>query len=166
MQTPDRFYYLTCHREENTHDDAALSQILLAMESLPFPTLYPVHPRNRAAAERLRTSLGLANVRFLSPLGYLESVALVTGAERIVTDSGGVQREAFFAGVPCVTISDYAVWPETMVGGCNVLAKPHREDILQKLATVPVWPTQTNPFGDGHACEKIVSLLSSELPRG
>jgi len=166
LQTPDRFYYLTCHREENTLDDAPLSQILLAMESLPYPTLYPVHPRNRAAAERLRTSLGLSNVKLLAPLGYLDSVALVSGAERIVTDSGGVQREAFFAGVPCVTVFDYAVWPETMVGNCNILAKPQREDILQKLVTTPVWPTQINPFGDGHACEKIVSLLTHELPRG
>lgn len=163
---PNRFYYLTCHREENTHDDSALSQILLAMESLLFPTLYPVHPRNRATAERLRESLRLENIKFLAPLGYLDSVALVSGAERIVTDSGGVQREAFFAGVPCVTIFDYAVWPETMVGGCNVLARPQREDILQKLSTTPVWPTQTHPFGDGHACEKIVSLLSNGLPRG
>ena len=166
VQTPDAFYYLTCHREENTHSDAPLSQILLAMEALPHPTLYPVHPRNRAAAECLRDRLSLRNVQLLAPLGYVESVALVAGAQRVVTDSGGVQREAFFAGVPCVTVFDYAVWPETMVGGCNVLARPDTADIATKLLTNPVWPTAENPFGDGHACEKIVSLIGSHFPRG
>ena len=162
--TPTQFYYLTCHREENTRDDAALSQILLAMESLPYPTLYPVHPRNRDAALRLRDLLGLTHVQLLSPLGYLQSVALVCHAQRIVTDSGGVQREAFFAGIPCVTVFDFAVWPETMVGNCNVLAKPQTEDILAKLATQPVWLQGQNPFGDGHSCEKIVALLGDKLP--
>lgn len=161
---PSEYYYLTCHREENTQDDAALSQILLAMEALPAPTLYPVHPRNRAAALRLRDTLGLRNVRLLSPLGYLESVALVCGAKRVVTDSGGVQREAFFAGVPCVTVFDYAVWPETMAGGCNVLARPDAGDIAAKLATAPVWPAQGSPFGDGHACETIVRLIGERFP--
>ena len=165
LPIPERFYYLTCHREENTRDDAALSEILLAMEALPYPTLYPVHPRNRVAAERLRDQLHLRRVRLLSPLGYLESVALVANAQRVVTDSGGVQREAFFAKVPCVTIFNYAVWPETMTGQCNVLAKPERDDIAQKLTVTPVWPTDANPFGDGHACEKIVALLASDFHR-
>ncbi len=160
---PKRFYYLTCHREENTRDDAALSQILLAMEGLPYPTLYPVHPRNRDAALRLRESLGLRHVTLLQPIGYLDSVALVAGAERVVTDSGGVQREAFFAGVPCVTVFDYAVWPETMAGQCNVLATPDAADIARKLTLTPVWPQEGNPFGDGHACEKVVALLDTRF---
>jgi UDP-N-acetylglucosamine 2-epimerase len=160
VRTPETYCYLTCHREENTQTDQTLAEILLAMESLPCPTLYPVHPRNRDAAERLRGQLSLRNVRLLSPLGYRESIALIANAQRVATDSGGVQREAFFARVPCVTLFNYAVWPETMAGGCNVLARPEREDILRKLAVTPVWPAHgTNPFGDGHACEKIVSLL-------
>ncbi|MEA4927720.1 MAG: UDP-N-acetylglucosamine 2-epimerase (non-hydrolyzing) [Candidatus Limiplasma sp.] len=166
VSVPEAFYYLTCHREENTRDDAPLTEILLAMESLPHPTFYPVHPRNRAAAIRLRQALGLQQVRFLQPLGYLESLALVAHAQRVVTDSGGVQREAFFAGVPCVTVFDYAVWPETMVGGCNVLAAPNRADLLAKLETRPMWPTAESPFGDGHACEKIVGLLATDFPGG
>ncbi len=165
VETPDRYYYLTCHREENTQTDEPLSQVLLAMEALPHPTLYPVHPRNRAAAERLRERLSLRKVRLLSPLGYLESVAMVAGAERVVTDSGGVQREAFFAGVPCVTVFGYAVWPETMTGNCNVLARPDAEEIARLLTVTPVWPQEANPFGDGHACEKIVALLNTGFPR-
>jgi UDP-N-acetylglucosamine 2-epimerase len=161
--TPDSFYYLTCHREENTRTDESLSEILSAMESLPLPTLYPVHPRNREAALRLRERLRLQNVLLLSPLGYLESVALVANAQRVVTDSGGVQREAFFARVPCVTVFPFAVWPETMLGSCNVLAQPTREDILAKLTVTPAWSAAESPFGDGHACEKIVSHLPEAL---
>ena len=164
VAVPETFFYLTCHREENTRDDAALAQILLAMESLPAPTLYPVHPRNHAAAQRLLRALQLTNVRLLSPLGYLDSIALVCAASRVVTDSGGVQREAFFVGVPCVTVFDYAVWPETMVGNCNVLARADTADIVQKLSVTPVWPTAQNPFGNGRACEKILALLATDFP--
>jgi UDP-N-acetylglucosamine 2-epimerase len=163
IATPEQFFYLTCHREENTRTDDSLAQILTAMESLSLPTLYPVHPRNRAAAERLGQRLKLQNVKLLSPIGYLESVALVANAVRVVTDSGGVQREAFFAKVPCVTVFPYAIWPETMPGNCNVLSAPETEDILAKLTVTPVWSDAANPFGDGHACEKIVALLPEAL---
>ena len=110
--TPSNFYYLTCHREENTRDEAMLAEILRAMESLDAPTLYPLHPRNRAMALALRDKLCLRNVRMLDSLGYLKSIQLCAHARKVVTDSGGVQREAYFAGVPCVTVFDFAVWPE------------------------------------------------------
>ena len=161
---PEHFHYLTCHREENTRTDETLAEILTAMESLPLPTLYPVHPRNRAAAERLRDRLHLRNVRLLAPVGYLESIALVTHAKAVVTDSGGVQREAFFARIPCVTVFPFAVWPETMVNDCNTLAAPNAKEILQKLSLSPRFPDGDSPFGDGHACEKIVQALGQPLP--
>ena len=154
---PPRYYYLTCHREENTRDASTLREILLAMESLDAPTLYPLHPRTTAMALALKDECHLQNVCFLSPLGYLESIALCANAQAVVTDSGGVQREAFFARVPCVTVFDYAVWPETMVGGCNRLARPN--EITARLALPPQWPNDTHPFGDGHACEHIVESL-------
>jgi UDP-N-acetylglucosamine 2-epimerase (non-hydrolysing)/UDP-GlcNAc3NAcA epimerase len=159
----EQYYYLTCHREENTRDDRALSQILQAMEKLEYPTYYPVHPRNLDAVKRLRGQLRLQKVRLLSPLGYLQSIAMVSHAERVVTDSGGVQREAYFAGVPCVTVFDYAPWPETMRGNCNQLARPDIGDILRKLAVRPVFTTADNPFGDGNACEKIAAILDTNL---
>lgn len=156
---PREFAYLTCHREENTRTDEALSEILLAMESLPYPTLYPVHPRNRERALALGKALKLQKVRLLQPLGYLDSIWLCSHAQRVVTDSGGVQREAFFAKVPCVTVFDYAAWPETLAGHCNQLAKPSREDIQAKWLAQPHWDDAHSPFGDGHACEKICDAL-------
>ena len=160
---PDRYYYLTCHREENTRDDKALSQVLLAMESLDDFTYYPVHPRNLETVRRLRDQLKLKKVRLLQPLGYLQSIAMVSHAQRVVTDSGGVQREAYFAEVPCVTVFDYAVWPETMRDGCNQLAKPDAADILRKLSANPAFIKDDNPFGDGNACEKVVAMLDLKL---
>ena len=159
VAVPERFNYLTCHRQENTQTDESLRAILLAMEQLGVPAVYPVHPRNHAAARRLQAEGNLKQVMFVEPVGYLESNTLVCNAERIVTDSGGVQREAFFAGKPCVTVFDYVAWPETMANGCNQLAKADTDDILRKCKVAPVFDDSYKPFGDGHSCEKICDVL-------
>ncbi len=159
VRVPDRFYYMTCHRQENTGTDGPLREILRAMDSLDAPTIYPVHPRNRDRALRIRDSEGLRNILLTEPVGYSDSVHLTENALKIVTDSGGLQCEAFYAGVQCVFILDYPVWPETMVGNRNQLAKPLREDILQKLSARQIVDPAYQPFGDGHAAEKICDVL-------
>jgi UDP-N-acetylglucosamine 2-epimerase (non-hydrolysing)/UDP-GlcNAc3NAcA epimerase len=156
---PGAYYYLTCHREENTRTDETLMEILRAMEALDAPTVYPVHPRNRERAHGLHRAMKLKQVRMVDPVGYLDSIWLCANARKVVTDSGGVQREAFFAGVPCVTVFDWAVWPETMRGKCNQLARPLAADILEKLGQTPEWDPDDQPFGDGHACERICAAL-------
>lgn len=156
---PGRFYYLTCHREENTRDEKALEEILSAMEALDAPVLYPLHPRNRETALALRERKGLTNTLMVPAVGYLESIFLISHAQKVITDSGGVQREAFFAQRPCVTVMNLLAWPETMVGNCNQLAEADREDILAKLAVTPQRPAGYQPFGDGHAAEKICAHL-------
>ena len=156
---PERFYYMTCHRQENTGTDGPLREILLAMESLDAPTIYAVHPRNRDRALRIRDREGLRNIILTQPVGYSDSVHLTRNALKIVTDSGGLQCEAFYAGVQCVFILDYPVWPETMVGNRNQLAKPSRDDILEKLSARQTVDPAYQPFGDGHAAEKICDVL-------
>lgn len=158
---PDAFYYLTCHREENTGRDADLQEIFKAMEQLDTPVVYPVHPRNQERAKRLADEMQLKNIVLAEPVGYLESACMVLNAKKIVTDSGGLQREAFFAGKKCVTILPFVVWPETMAGNRNNLASPDAEDILAKLALEQVVESDYLPFGDGHAAEKIVAALDS-----
>ena len=160
---PEKFYYMTCHRQENTDTDEKLDGIFSAMESLDFPTVYPVHPRNHDRAERLCKEKGYKNIILTLPVGYKASISLVNRAEKIVTDSGGVQREAFFAGKPCVTVLDFVVWPETMKDGCNILARPEKEDILTKLNRTVTFDADYQPFGDGHSAEKIVSLIKNFL---
>jgi len=156
---PQEFYYMTCHRQENTDTDEKLDGIFSAMNSLDAPTIYPVHPRNHDRAERLCKKMGYKNIILTLPVGYKSSLALVNKAKKIVTDSGGVQREAFFAGKPCVTVLDFVVWPETMHNGCNRLAKPQKEDILEKLNQTVEFEQDYLPFGDGHSAEKIVELI-------
>ena len=156
---PEKYYYLTCHREENTNDDKDLLEILKAMEHLDAPTIYPVHPRNKARAQRLNDQYHFENVILAEPVGYLESVCLVNNAEKVVTDSGGLQREAFFAKKKCVTILNFVCWPETMVSGRNELASPNAKEILDKLSHKQSIDENYQPFGDGHSAEKIVKAL-------
>ena len=159
VAVPEAFYYMTCHRQENTDTDEKLRNILEAMELLDAPAVYPVHPRNHARAERLCREGNYQNLILTQPVGYQTSISLVNRAKKIVTDSGGIQREAFFAQTPCVTVFDYVSWPETMVNSCNQLARPDKADILDKLNRTVTFDPAYQPFGDGHSAEKIVEKL-------
>ncbi len=156
---PEEFYYLTCHREENTNDDKDLLEIFKACESLDAPTVYPVHPRNKQRAVRLMQRYGFARIILTEPVGYLESTCMVKHAKKILTDSGGLQREAFFAEKKCVTVLNFVCWPETMVSGRNELSKPDAGEIVAKLAKPQSVEESYRPFGDGHAAEKIVAAI-------
>ena len=158
-QVPDTFYYLTCHREENTGDDKELLEIFKAMNSLDALTVYPVHPRNKARAQRLKAENGFEKILLTEPVGYLESIYLVNHARKIVTDSGGLQREAFFAKKKCVTILSFVCWPETMVDNRNNLSEPVAEKILFELDKEQKVDVNYEPFGDGHSAKKIIELL-------
>ena len=156
---PEDFYYMTCHRQENTGKDDVLTEILDAMESLDAKCIYPVHPRNRQRVQRLMDDKKYKNIIVCDPVGYLMSVYLVNHSKKIVTDSGGLQREAFFAEKQCVTIFDYIVWPETMVDNRNQLAKPDKNDILDKLSRVQKIK-ENHAFGDGHSAQKILEHIN------
>lgn len=158
---PNEYYYLTCHREENTNDDKDLLEIFKATEMLDAPTVYPVHPRNKERALRLKQEYRFGKIILTEPVGYLESACLVKNAKKIITDSGGLQREAFYAGKKCVTILNFVCWPETMVDCRNELAKPNAEEIVEKLQHEQIIDETYLPFGDGHSAEKIVSALEN-----
>lgn len=155
---PGRFYYLTCHREENTSDEK-LTEICRAMEQLVYPVVYPVHPRNQERVRRIQIKEMFHNIIFANPVGYLESNCLVNHAEKIITDSGGLQREAFFAEKQCVTILDHVTWEATMVGKRNQLAKPNCNDILMKLAVEQEVQANYKPFGDGNSAKRIAEAF-------
>ncbi len=159
VSIPPEFYYMTCHRQENTYSDEPLGEILKAMNNLDAPTIYPVHPRNRDRAKRICDREGFRNVILTQPVGYSDSVHLTKNAKKIVTDSGGLQCEAFYAEVQCVFILDYVVWPETMTGNRNQLAKADYKDILKKLSKEQTIDPAYQPFGNGHAAEKIVKII-------
>lgn len=156
---PKEYYYMTCHRQENTYSDEPLTEILLALNSLEAPTVYPVHPRNHERARRIVDNEGFRNIILTQPVGYSDSVHLTKNAKKIVTDSGGLQCEAFYAGVQCVFVLDFIVWPETMVNNRNQLAKADHNDILEKLSKEQIIDPSYRPFGDGHAAEKICKVI-------
>ncbi|GHU75288.1 UDP-N-acetyl glucosamine 2-epimerase [Clostridia bacterium] len=156
---PEKYYLMTCHRQENTSSDEPLIQILGAMDTLDAPTIYPVHPRNHDRAMRVCKQKKYHNVHLLQPVGYSDSVQLIKHATKIVTDSGGLQCEAFYAGVQCIFVFDHVAWPETMVSNRNQLAKPDKLDILTKLSTKQIIDPTYQPFGEGHAAEKICDSI-------
>ena len=158
-RVPEKYCYLTCHREENTNRDEDLQEIFKAMESLEIPVIYPVHPRNHTRALHLAEKMQLTNIILAQPVGYLESACLVKNAQYVVTDSGGLQREAFFAGKKCVTLLNFVAWQETMVNNRNTLSAPKAQDILDKLKLEQRIDERYQPFGDGYAAEKIVCVL-------
>jgi len=159
-----RGYYLsTVHRAANTDDPAPLARVFSALSQLDMPVILPLHPRTRAALDRASISVG-SNVRLLEPVGYLEMVALERMARAVISDSGGVRREAYFLGIPCVTLREDTEFPETLIDGWDVLAGDDTERIVQ-AALRPRPAGEPRPiFGDGHAAEKIVETLERDPP--
>ena len=133
IEVPEEYYYLTCHRQENTKNDNALKAMMMAMESLDSPTVFPVHPRNKERVVRLINELGCSKILAVEPVGYFESIHLIKGAKQVVTDSGGVLTETFFAGVPYVYVMDMPKIPKRTPFDVSRLAKPLKNDILAKL---------------------------------
>ena len=129
------------------------------MNSLDAPTIYAVHPRNHERAQRIVEKNGFSNIILTQPVGYSDSVHLTKNAKKIVTDSGGLQCEAFYAGVQCVFVLDFVVWPETMVDNRNQLAKADHNDILEKLSKKQIINPDYKPFGNGHAAEEICRII-------
>lgn len=165
LTMPQKYYYLTCHRPENTDVPNHFLEILSAANELDAPCIYPVHPRNRKDALAIKEKHRFDNLILCDPVGYLESIYLLTHSHKAITDSGGLQREAFFAQKQCVTIFDKVVWPETMVGNRNQLARPDKKDILEKLCAVQFISSNNNPFGDGKSAQKIVARINEYANR-
>lgn len=160
FEIPNEYYYMTCHREENTSNESTLCEILKAMNQLDAITIYPVHPRNREVVKKICDSNNFSNVKLINPVGYIESLYLTNHAKKIVTDSGGLQCEAFYAGKQCVTVFEYVIWPETMVNNRNQLANANCNEILEKLSFKQSVDDTYKPFGDGHAAEKICEIIN------
>lgn len=156
---PKVWNYLTCHRQENTENPDHLLQILYAMDELNVPCIYPVHPRNHKTVIEIQKEHQFKNIFFVKPVGYLMSIYLINHSEKIVTDSGGLQREAYFAKKQCVTVLDFVVWPETMIGSRNQLSSPDKKMIKQKLNEKVDFEEDNFPFGDGQSAKRIIELM-------
>lgn len=160
---PKQYRLATLHRAETTDGGLeAIVRIFDAFEQLPQPVVIPIHPRTRPLAEEAVAKRGYRNIRLTEPVGYLEMLLLTSGARQVLTDSGGLQKEAWFMEVPCVTLRGETEWVETLEGGWNVLARLETADILKKATETVPDPAarESRPFGDGHASEHIASVLA------
>jgi UDP-GlcNAc3NAcA epimerase len=158
---PGGYVLATVHRAANTDDPARLAEILAGLAASPMPVLFPVHPRTQAAAKReeLTDALFSGNLKPVGPLPYAEMMALLRGARALATDSGGMQKEAYFFKVPCVTLRDETEWVETIELGWNRLVRAERDAISAALADPPVGHTHLEMYGDGHAGRLVVQEL-------
>jgi UDP-GlcNAc3NAcA epimerase len=147
----------TVHREANVRPDR-LARIADGLSRLPEPVLFPAHPRTRAALAGNTVSLA-PHIRVLHPLGYLDLAALASQARVILTDSGGLQKEAYWYGVPCVTMRPSTEWADTVELGANTLVDDDPDRIVSAVANAHM-PNHRPPlYGDGHASDRIAELL-------
>ena len=159
---PRAFVVTTVHREANAVPER-LGRILEGLRRLDEQVVFPVHPRTRKVLE----DAGLEappNVRLLRPLGYLDFTALASQARVIATDSGGLQKEAYWHGVPCVTLRDTTEWTETVAVNANVLVDDDPDAIAAAVASARMPDERPQLYGDGHASERIAEVLASLPP--
>lgn len=155
------FALATCHRAENTDDPKRLSEIVSALAEISkqMPVVLPLHPRTRKliAGNGLDDKLG--SVIVADPIPFLDMVALEQAARVILTDSGGVQKEAFFYGVPCVTMRDETEWVETVELGWNKVVGAEYERIIAAVRNLSIGVMASRPYGDGAATPRIISAI-------
>ena len=153
-----RYVLVTVHRSENTDNALRLSGIIDALNAINEPVLFPVHPRARKAIAEARYAVK-PHVRLIEPLGYFEMVVAAGSARLILTDSGGVQKEAYWLGVPCVTLRDETEWVETVEAGWNALVGSDPEKILSAVRSFAPPSCRLPLYGDGQVAARCVDLL-------
>ncbi len=177
---PGGYILLTIHRAENTDSVEQMVKVVELIAQLKRPTVFPIHPRTRdrlASTPKLRklnrALLNAGNLRVIDPVSYLDMLALESRARLILTDSGGVQKEAYFLGVPCLTLRDETEWTETLKGGWNRLVDAPSQDTLPLLESL--WVRNGNSpkgrpnlaaFGDGQAARLTIKHLIHEVAEG
>jgi UDP-N-acetylglucosamine 2-epimerase len=156
---PGAFVLVTIHREGNVTVEDRLRRIVEGLRQIRGPLVFPAHPRTRAALERIGAELPVT-----APLGYLDFAALASQARVIVTDSGGLQKEAYWYGVPCVTARPSTEWVDTVAAGANVLVDDDPDGLARAVAEAR-FPTGAPPlYGDGHAAERVAAALYPDGP--
>jgi UDP-N-acetylglucosamine 2-epimerase (non-hydrolysing)/UDP-GlcNAc3NAcA epimerase len=162
---PGEYVLVTAHRAGNVDDPARLLRLVELLEALPFPVVFPLHPRTRARLEAAGMMDRIAGLRVTQPLGYLDFLTLARHARAVLTDSGGVQKEAYLLGTPCVTMRDTTEWVETLDTGWNVLVDLDAHAALRALEQPPPAGERPELYGGGRAGERIRDALDAYTAR-
>ncbi len=157
---PKEYDFLTAHRPSNTDNKTNLQNVIGALGNENI--IFPAHPRTMAAIEKYGIQLP-DNIRKIKPVHYLDSLTLIKNARRVITDSGGIQKEAYFLGVPCITLREETEWVETVDDGWNILTGPDPEKIKHALENFHPTGERSSSYGDGKAAEKIIHILENDL---
>jgi UDP-GlcNAc3NAcA epimerase len=161
---PGAYLVATAHRAGNVDRPERLERLAELLAAMPQPVVFPVHPRTRLRLEEAGLTERLGDVRVVPPLGYLDFLKLTRHSRAVLTDSGGLQKEAYLLGVPCVTLRDTTEWVETVEAGWNVLVDLDKDAALQALERTP--PSERPElYGGGHAAERVCSALASYTQR-
>ncbi|MCG3133158.1 MAG: UDP-2,3-diacetamido-2,3-dideoxy-D-glucuronate 2-epimerase [Planctomycetes bacterium] len=157
------YYASTLHRQENTDDPSRLLAIVSTLDALDLPVVLPCHPRTRGALAKVGFDRPRGGLRLVDPLPYSEMMGLVADARGLLTDSGGLQKEAYFLGVPCVTLRDETEWTETVASGWNRLAGADASRIREavRLLRAPGAKPDLAFYGDGRASARVAALVST-----
>ena len=160
---PGEYLVITVHRPSNTDSQENMVAILGALAEAGMPVVFPVHPRTRNYLGRYGLLAKMPeNVQVTEPLGYLDMLHLMAHAAKILTDSGGVQKEAYMLGVPCITLRENTEWVETVEAGWNVLVGAGREEIVSMILGFAPAGDQPPLFGDGRAAAGIAKVIHSK----
>jgi len=154
----EEFILTTIHRAENTNDYNRMKNIIEALSDSGEKVILPLHPRTQKYIENYNLKLG-SNINIIEPVGYLDMIMLESACKKIVSDSGGIQKEAFFMKKPCITMRDETEWIETVETGWNTIVGADKSKILDAILNFTVPKEQSNIFGDGHAAEAILNVI-------
>ena len=154
---PGGYLLATVHRQANVRPDR-LARIVEGLNRLEEPVVFPAHPRTRAAISGLQ-----GHVRLTEPLGYLDMSALTARARAVLTDSGGLQKEAYWQGVPCVTLRPSTEWVDTVEAGANVLVDDDPDALVAAVRSARMPDVRPRLYGDGHASARIATALAASL---
>ena len=163
---PKTYLLATLHRAENTDDVVRLKNIFQAFHDISETIIFPIHPRTKKYLKIYKMEKwvsAMTNLKMIDPVSYTENIALLNSAKMVLTDSGGVQKEAYLAKVPCVTLRDETEWVETIKAGWNKLTGAEPKKILKFVKNFPEPKAHPSFLGDGYAYQKITQILRDYL---
>jgi len=161
------FIFLTLHRAENTDNHDIFRKIIESIKSIAkfYKVVFPLHPRTRIIADKLE--IDFSPIEIIAPISYFDTIDFLSNAKCVITDSGGLQKEAFFSQTPCITLRDETEWHETLENNWNNLISPSDIHLIEKIKLVldleKRIPVSYESFGDGFSSNKILSILKEEL---
>ncbi|MDL4839762.1 non-hydrolyzing UDP-N-acetylglucosamine 2-epimerase [Aquibacillus rhizosphaerae] len=162
--TKKKYYLATIHRAENTDDPDRLKSILKALQKLEMDVVLPLHPRTKSKLITFNYShlISSSHIKIVDPLNYFDMLTVASQAQLILTDSGGLQKEAYMLEVPCITLRDETEWVETIHSGWNYLTGADTKKIIESVKTIEIPQKYPRLFGDGTTSKKINEILINE----